>query len=80
MTLGDAKPGQKLIVNSIMSGRGAYRRLLDLGIKPGSDIEVLACHPFGGAILLKSMETEIAVGRKLAYQIQVRLKKPAKKG
>lgn len=79
MTLGDAKPGQELVVNSIMSGRGSYRRLLDLGIRPGSEIEVLACHPFRGPILVKSMETEIAVGRQLAYQIQVSFRKTGRK-
>lgn len=72
MTLADARPGQRLVVEKITAGRGASRRLWDLGILPGAELTVIASHPFRGPILVKAGEASVAVGRGLASHVLVK--------
>lgn len=72
MTLADARPGDRLVVGSAM-GRGAEMRLWDLGVVPGTVVQVIAAHPFHGPVLVKVGGTKVAVGRGLAGSVLVKL-------
>lgn len=64
-------PGEKARVISIHKGRGAERRMLEMGIVPGAEIEMLGKHPFHGPILLQVGNTRIALGRRMAEALEV---------
>ena len=53
MTLLDTRPGDEVIISTARTGRGAMRRLWDLGLLPGTRVKNIASHPFKGPILLK---------------------------
>jgi len=72
MTLDEVRPGDKAIIEPLR-GLGKERRLLDLGIIPGTEVEVIASHPFHGPIVVRVSGTAVAVGRGLARAIPVRL-------
>lgn len=71
MTLENAPINQTLTVKAIGRGRGAAQRLLELGIYPGSKVQVIARHPLHGPVIVKVSETEVAIGRHLAAFIEV---------
>ncbi|MEX0974047.1 MAG: FeoA family protein [Bacillota bacterium] len=75
MTLADARSGDTLVVGSAM-GRGAQIRLWDLGVIPGTVVQVIAAHPFRGPVLIKTGGTKVAVGRGLADSVSVRFAEP----
>ena len=70
MTLDQLRPGERAVVQT-MAGQGANRRLYDLGLLPGTEIQVIASHPFRGPLVLKAQDAVIAVGRGLARKIPV---------
>jgi len=70
MTLAEARPGDKLMVEPV-AGQGVQRRLWDLGVLPGSTIKVRACHPFLGPVVLDADGIQVAIGRGLAAKIPV---------
>lgn len=55
----------------VRRGGGGVRRLADLGVIPGAVVQVLACHPAGGPIVLQLGGSHVAVGRGLASAIEV---------
>jgi len=69
--LSNLRPGQKAIVRSISAGRGATRRLLDLGITPGEHIEVLRSAPFSGPVRIRVRGSDISIGRGIAMKVLV---------
>ena len=71
MPLTDLKPGQKAIVHMIDAGWGATRRLLDLGITPGQEIEILQRIPFHGPVRIKVRGADVAIGRGIAMKVLV---------
>ncbi len=71
MVLTDIKPGQYCIITLSRRGHGSQSRLADLGLIPGTLVQVLAHHPAGGPVLLKLGESHVAVGRSLAAAIEV---------
>ncbi|HHY11178.1 MAG TPA: ferrous iron transport protein A [Firmicutes bacterium] len=71
MTLLETKPGDEVIIDTTRAGRGAARRLWDLGLLPGTKVKTIASHPFQGPILVKVGESTVAVGRRLAARIRV---------
>lgn len=71
MNLLEIKVGEKTKVININSGWGLKRRLIDLGITQGMEIEVISWNPFGGPILLKVGGTHVAIGRGIARKIEV---------
>ena len=71
MTLLHTRPGDEVIISTARTGRGAMRRLWDLGLLPGTRVKNIASHPFKGPILLKAGEATVAVGRNLASRIYV---------
>ncbi len=74
MSLYDAPANIELLVDDILAGREAKRRLLSIGIRQ-SDIVMKLNSPPWGAILVKNIttgSTKLAVGRNLAGKIMVK--------
>jgi ferrous iron transport protein A len=65
------KTGERALISNIIRGRGVQQRLMDLGLIPGTSIEVISHHPFGGPILLKVGSSHVALGRGVAKAIEV---------
>lgn len=71
MTLDRLKPGQSARVKDINRGNNAQQRLMEMGLVPGVEIELLARHPFMGPVIIQLNNTRIALGRRLASAIEV---------
>lgn len=77
ISLDQAPTGVKLVVSDIEPrGAGATARLLDMGLIPGTELEVVAVHPFKGPVVIRMQGTEIAVGRGIARRVKVALAEP----
>jgi len=62
--------GSRGTVVHISGGKAMLRKLMSLGIKTGSDIEML--HHRGKGVVVLSMGTRIAVGESISQHIEVR--------
>lgn len=71
MRLDTLETGRKARVININKGAGAEQRLLEMGIVPGVEVELLAKHPFRGPVIVKLNNSRIALGRNLANSIEV---------
>lgn len=71
MTLDRLKTGQSARVKDINRGSNAQQRLMEMGIVPGVEIELLAKHPFRGPVIIQLNNTRIALGRRLASAVEV---------
>lgn len=67
----DLKRGQKAIVRAIGKGRGIERKMFEIGIMPGIEIELLEKHPFKGPLLFQVGQSRIVLGRNLATSVEV---------
>ncbi len=73
VNLRDLRPGQKGKVNHV-KGKGAiFKRLLDMGITPGSLIEMMREAPLGDPIEIKLRGYYLMLRKKEAAQIVVAL-------
>ena len=70
MSLEEMNPGMKGIVREIMGGRGAMRRLMELGIVPGTMVEVIQNY-MRGPVIVRVRGMEMAIGRGVASKIIV---------
>lgn len=73
--LADIKNRQIVTIVSIMGGRMAAKRLVDLGLTVGTDIKVLRGSFFSGPIEIEVGGARLALGRGLASKIAVQVKK-----
>lgn len=71
MRLDILETGRKVRVKRINRGEGAEQRLLEMGIVPGVEVELLGKHPLRGPIIIQLGNSRIALGRKLASSIEV---------
>jgi ferrous iron transport protein A len=71
VSLASLRPGDKAIVDSIEAGRGATRRLLDLGVTPGELVEVVRSARFGGPLEIRVRGSELSIGRGIAMKVLV---------
>lgn len=69
--LSNLRPGEEGKVAFIRGGGRAYQRLLDMGLTPGSRIQVINAAPFRGPMEISVRGTKIALGRGLAGRIFV---------
>lgn len=67
----DMKRGQKATVKSIRRGKGIERRMFEMGIMPGMEIELLEKHPFKGPLLFLVGQSRIVLGRNIAASLEV---------
>ena len=70
MNIAQSEIGQKLKVLTI-EGRGAERRLFEMGIMPGAELQLIARHPFQGPLVIKVGNADIALGRSVANKVMV---------
>jgi len=71
-TLVDLQPGEGVTVSRVPDGDPALLRYLgELGLVPGSDVELLGQAPFGGPVTVRTGNGEHAISRELADRISV---------
>ena len=71
-TLNDLRPGEKAKVMRV-AGRGTiHRRLMDMGLVPGEEIEVERVAPLGDPVEIKLKGYHLSIRRAEAEQIHVR--------
>jgi len=75
MTLFQANSGQKLSVVDVLGGPGLRRRLAQLGILPGTHLQVVRHAAFGGPLLVDVEGRVIAIGKGIAAKVLVRPEK-----
>jgi DtxR family Mn-dependent transcriptional regulator len=69
-TLLDLEPGARAAISRVPDGDSALLRYLaELGIVPGSDLELVGYAPFGGPVTVRTKRGEHAISRELADRI-----------
>lgn len=72
MTLAQVKEGNKVIIKDLSKANHLIkRRLLDLGIFEGSEVNVLSKMLFGGPIMIESNGNRIAIRKADIIKIEV---------
>ena len=71
-----ARPGESLEVVGYLGGRRSQAHLADLGLTPGTEIEVLSAD--GGPLVLACRGSRLAIGHNLAMKLTCRPKDPDK--
>ncbi len=69
LTLDELPPGVKARVVRIEAGTRAMRRLVEMGLTPGTQVEVVM--DYGGPILVRVRGSVIAIGRGMARRVVV---------
>jgi len=70
--LTNLRRGERGIFIYAVGGHGMLRRLSDLGLTPGIELEVVSIASLGGPIVVKVRGYEIALGRGVASRIYVK--------
>jgi DtxR family transcriptional regulator, Mn-dependent transcriptional regulator len=69
-TLGDLREGKRATVSRVPDGDPELLRYLsELGLTPGSSVEVVATAPFGGPVTVRTNAGDTAISRELARSI-----------
>jgi DtxR family transcriptional regulator, Mn-dependent transcriptional regulator len=69
-TLLDLEPGARASISRVPDGDSELLRYLDeLGLVPGSTLELIAYAPFGGPVTIRTQRGEHAISRELADRI-----------
>lgn len=71
MTLNDLKPGESAIVISLGEKGPMRRRLMDMGLTPGTKVNVVKMAPLGDPIEINIRGYELSVRKSEAGQIEV---------
>jgi ferrous iron transport protein A len=71
MVMLNVDPGRKVRVTRIAGGERRTRKLFEVGIVPGAELELISRHPFKGPLLLKLGNAVLALGRDMAKNIEV---------
>jgi len=69
--LGELKPGEKGRILRVSGEGGIHRRLLDMGLVAGSEVEVERVAPLGDPIEVRIKGSHLALRREEAANIQV---------
>ncbi len=69
--LSSLKAGQKGIVAFIRGGRGVVQRLVDMGLCPNTEVEVLRTAPLTGPLEINVRGSNLALGRGIAAKVFV---------
>jgi ferrous iron transport protein A len=73
MFLIEAQIGASIRIESFDTGAGLAAKLRQLGLVPGDIAKVIRHAPFKGPILIEIHGREIALGRRIAAKIQVKV-------
>jgi Fe2+ transport system protein FeoA len=76
LTLNDLKPEQTATVVQLLNTGTTRRRMLDLGILPGTKITVEVISPFGDPVAYRVRGAVIALRREQAAEIQITVDHP----
>jgi Fur family ferric uptake transcriptional regulator len=71
--LTEAQAGEKLTVTRHAGGDDLTRRLTDLGLRPGAEVEVLGCG--AGSVVLACQGSRLALGQELCEKLMVEPRK-----
>lgn len=66
--------GRAAVVTSLNAGGITRRRMMDLGLVPGTEVEALRCSPFKDPKAFKIRGAVIALRREEGYQVLVEYK------
>lgn len=72
MTLRDLKPGQSGIVASIKGSGSIRRRVLEMGVTPGTGIEVIKVAPLGDPMEVMLRGYELSLRKEEAEAIELK--------
>lgn len=73
-TLDELEPGEKGQIVKVGGGRGIRRRLLDMGVVAGAEIEVERVAPLGDPVEVRVKGYDLALRKQEAADIQVEVK------
>jgi ferrous iron transport protein A len=71
LTLEQVVPGVSVVVESVGGARAFRRRLMELGIIPGTRVEVLRVAPFGDPLELSARGCNLSIRAAEAHEVQV---------
>ena len=71
MNINNLEIGQKVKVLKIEGGRGAEKRLFEIGIMAGAELQLITRHPFQGPLVIKVGNANVALGRSIANKVKV---------
>jgi ferrous iron transport protein A len=72
MTLEQAAPGTSVEVDQVGGARAFRRRLMELGIIPGTRVQVLRVAPFGDPLELTARGCNLSIRASEAREVKVR--------
>ena len=72
--LSDLEGGQSGIISDIAGGRQMVKRLADLGLAKGVEVEMLSTSFFSGPVQIKVCGSRLVIGRGLASKIVIERK------
>ena len=71
MPLAMARPGNKVTIERIEAGRALSHRLAEMGLTPGTEVEVCEGRTYG-PLLIQSGSTRLVLGQGMGMKILVR--------
>ena len=71
LTLEQVVPGASVVVEKVGGARAFRRRLMELGIIPGTRVEVLRIAPFGDPMELSARGCNLSIRAAEAREVQV---------
>jgi Fe2+ transport system protein FeoA len=71
VTLDQVEIGKPVEITSVAGERGFRRRLLELGLLPGTTVTVLRVAPLGDPVELLVRDTHLSIRRREAREIEV---------
>lgn len=76
VSLSELVPGQRAVVSGLQTDGDIYRRLLDLGVVIGTDIEAVFSSPSGDPVVYQVRGTQIALRKRDADLVKVQFGPP----
>jgi ferrous iron transport protein A len=73
LTLEQVVPGSSVLVERVGGARSFRRRLMELGIIPGTRVEVLRVAPFGDPLELSARGCNLSIRASEAHEVEVKL-------
>ena len=70
-TLGDVDPGTRVVVARVGGARAFRRRLMELGLIPGTTVEVVRVAPLGDPLELSARGCNLSIRRADARMVDV---------
>jgi len=71
MNLGEVHVGQAVTIQNVGGSRGFRRRLMELGLIPGTSVQVVAVAPLGDPLKLRVRGCTLSIRRAEACSIDV---------